>query len=477
MNTDAQNVPEEPIKLEGFASNDLYRRRERIFTRFVGGFYQRLQFFTGWPLLIGYFALPWIDWSQQQAVLFDLPARQFHLFALTFFPQELWLLGWLLIIAAFALFTVTTFVGRLWCGFTCPQTVWTATFMWMEQIAEGPRHVRMRLDKAPWTFDKLRKRIAKHGMWLSWATLTGLTFVGYFTPIRELVADLWRFQAGGWAVFWGIFFTAATYFNAGWLREQVCIYMCPYARFQAAMFDSDTLIVSYDAARGEPRGARKRTAPAEHHMPRLGDCINCELCIQVCPVGIDIRDGLQYQCIGCAHCIDACNEVMKKMSYPTGLVGYTTERLRSGGKARWLRPRAVGYMSVLLIMITAFSLAVFSRSTLELDILRQRGELSQIDADNQTINQYRLKVLNKTQRNQTYSIRVLSDAPISIKHNTRLDSLLHSLAGEALDLPLTLSAPRVLLSEHSISVTIELCELGTRQCDSEQTTFFAAVTP
>ena len=205
MNVDSNNVAEEAVKLEVFASKDLYQRRERIFTRFVGGFYQRLQFFTGWPLLVGYFALPWVNWSQQQAVLFDLSARQFHLFTLTFFPQDLWLLGWLLIIAAFALFTVTTFVGRLWCGFTCPQTVWTAIFMWMEQVAEGPRHMRMRRRQSPWTFDKLRKRVTKHGMWLSWAALTGLTFVSYFTPIRQLVPDLLQLQASGWAVFWGVF--------------------------------------------------------------------------------------------------------------------------------------------------------------------------------------------------------------------------------------------------------------------------------
>ena len=477
MNVDAKNAAAEAVKLEGFASKDLYQRRERIFTRFVGGFYQRLQFFTGWPLLIGYFALPWVNESQQQAVLFDLTARQFHLFTLTFFPQDLWLLGWLLIIAAFALFTVTTVVGRLWCGFTCPQTVWTAIFMWMEQVAEGPRHRRMRLDKAPWTFGKLRKRITKHGMWLSWAALTGLTFVGYFTPIRALVTDLLQFQASGWLVFWGVCFSAATYVNAGWLREQVCIYMCPYARFQAAMFDNDTLVVSYDAARGEPRGATKRNAAARQHAAHLGNCINCELCVQVCPVGIDIRDGLQYQCIGCAHCIDACDEVMTKMDYPTGLVRYATERELSGGKTQWLRPRAVGYALVLLVMATAFGLAVFSRSALELDILRERGDLSQIDANNQSINQYRLKVLNKTQKNQRYTIRALSSAPISIRRSERLAGLLHSQAGESLDVPLTLTGPSFALSEPSVWVTIELCDVDTGQCDSEKTTFFGAMSP
>ena len=323
----------------------------------------------------------------------------------------------------------------------------------------------------------MRKRVTKHGMWLSWAALTGLTFVSYFTPIRQLVPDLLQLQASGWAVFWGVFFSAATYINAGWLREQVCTYMCPYARFQAAMFDNDTLIVSYDAARGEPRGARKRKAPAERHASHLGDCINCELCVQVCPVGIDIRSGLQYQCIGCAHCIDACDEVMKKMAYPTGLVRYTTERELSGGKTQWLRPRAVGYASVLLVISTAFVLAIFSRNALELDILRERGELSVVDADNQTLNRYRLKVLNKSQRDQSYTIRALSSAPISIKRSERLASLLHSLAGESLDLPLTLAGPSFALSEPSVAVIIELCDVDTGRCDSEQTTFFGAISP
>src|SRR5262245_10560265 len=232
------------------------------------------------------------------------------------------LLTGLLIIAAFALFTLTSVVGRVWCGYTCPQTVWTAIFMWAEQFAEGPRHARMKLAEAPWSLTKLRKRALKHSLWIGWALLTGATFVGYFMPIRELVSSAITFQLSGWALFWTAFFTAATYFNAGYLREQVCIYMCPYARFQSAMFDQDTLVVSYDTVRGEPRGSRKRDAdPA---VLGLGDCIDCQLCVQVCPTGIDIRDGLQYQCIGCAHCVDACDSVMIKVGYAPGLIRYTT---------------------------------------------------------------------------------------------------------------------------------------------------------
>ncbi len=456
---------EQPIRLEGFGERDLYQRREKIFTRYVGGFFQRLRFFTGWPLLAGYFLLPWFQWNGRQAVLFDLPARQFNIFGLTFWPQDLWLLGWMLIIGAFALFTFTTLVGRIWCGYTCPQTVWTAIFMWVEQVTEGERHQRIRLDKAPWTFEKIRKRTLKHAMWLGWAFLTGLTFVGYFTPIRDLT---WGYLTlnfdliGTWGALWTLFFTCATYINAGWMREQVCIYMCPYARFQSAMFDKDTLIVSYDAARGEPRGPRKRGTDPE----RLGDCIDCQLCVQVCPTGIDIRNGLQYQCIGCAHCIDACNQVMDKMGYEPGLVRYTTEHALAGGTTHWLRLRSVGYAIALLAMITAFSWAVLTRVPFEVDVLRERGQLYQQLTDGSIGNQYRLRVLNKSQQPMTLSLEVRSDLPLQVSGSTRIELS----PVELLDLPLTLSAPQSAISSPNVEVEIVLCEAGGR-CDSETTRF------
>lgn len=464
MNGPAGDNQAEPIRLEGFADRDLYQRREKIFTRFVGGFYQRLRFFTGWPLLAGYFLLPWINWGGRQAVLFDLPARQFHILGITFWPQDLWLLGWLLIIAAFGLFTFTTLVGRIWCGYTCPQTVWTAIFMWCEQVAEGERHQRIRLDQAPWSFEKLRKRGFKHAMWLGVALLTGLTFVGYFTPIRELAVDLLVFDAHPWAMFWVAFFTAATYVNAGWMREQVCIYMCPYARFQSAMFDQDTLIVSYDAARGEPRGPRKRSAKQEDL--ELGDCIDCTLCVQVCPTGIDIRDGLQYQCIGCAHCIDACNQVMDKMGYEPGLIRYTTETELAGGRTHWLRFRSVGYAIALLVMVAAFTYAVLTRNALEVDVLRERGELYQL-VDGRVVNQYRLRLLNKTQQPATVAVSVESALPMTIEPTEPV-----VLApNELLDLSLILSAPASAVTAPNSEVTIRLCDTDTGRCDTEATRF------
>ena len=257
---------------------DLYQKRERIYTRKVEGFFQKLRLYTGWPLLILYFAAPWLNWDGRQAIWFDLPERKFHIFAITFWPQDFPLLAWLLVIAAFALFTVTVFAGRVWCGYTCPQTVWTSIFMWAEQISEGTRNQRIKLDKAPWNASKLARKLLKHTLWLGFAALTGISFVAYFTPVRQLVLDLPTGRSGFWEYAWVIFFTLATYINAGWLREQVCMFMCPYARFQSVMFDHETLIVSYDGKRGEPRGSRKR---GQDRPGGLGDCIDCELCVQV----------------------------------------------------------------------------------------------------------------------------------------------------------------------------------------------------
>src|SRR5690554_2582007 len=362
-----QRIPAKEVIADDVDSKvfNLYEKREKIYTRHIEGFFQRVRLFTGWPLLLGYFLLPWINLDGRQAVLFDLPARKFHILWMTFWPQDFALLGWLLAIAAFALFFVTTLWGRVWCGYTCPQTVWTAIFMWAEQFAEGDRLQRMKLDRTPsllsrqgWNragLEKAVRRFAKHGMWLGFAALTGITFIGYFYPVRDLVIDGIAGNLPLVAVAWVVFFTLATYINAGWLREQVCIYMCPYARFQSVMYDRDTLAVSYDYNRGEPRGKRSKKEADQEAQKQLGDCVDCSLCVQVCPVGIDIRDGLQYQCIACALCIDACDSIMEKLELPKGLIRYTTENELEGGKTHIMRPRLLGYAVVMLAMLTAFS--------------------------------------------------------------------------------------------------------------------------
>ncbi|MBD3648954.1 MAG: cytochrome c oxidase accessory protein CcoG [Pseudomonadales bacterium] len=383
---------------------NLYEKREKIYTRKMEGFWQNVRLYTGWPLLIGFFLCPWLTVNGHQAILFDLPERKFHIFWLTFWPQDFGLLAWALMIAAFLLFFFTTLLGRVWCGYTCPQTVWTAIFMWAEQLAEGERHQRINLDKQGWNLNKVVRRTLKHCMWLGFAALTGITFVGYFYGIRELVVDAATLELPLVAAFWCAFFTATTYINAGWMREQVCIYMCPYARFQSTMFDEDTLIVSYDPARGEPRGPRKRSAnPAELG---IGDCIDCTLCVQVCPTGIDIRDGLQYECINCAHCIDACDSIMDKMGYKRGLISYTTENKLKGKPWSWRRPKLLGYGIAALILISAFSYTLWSRMPLELDVIRGRGQLFQEVAGGRVQNTYMVKILNMDTRDHRFDLHV-----------------------------------------------------------------------
>ncbi len=383
---------------------DLYQRREKIYTRKIEGFFQKIRLYTGWPLLVMYFGLPWLIWDSRQSVLFDLPARKFHIFGLTFWPQDFFLLALVLIVAAYGLFMVTAIVGRVWCGYTCPQTVWTAIYMYLEQLFEGSRNQRIKRDKAPWSIEKFYRKILKHGSWLFVGFLTAFTFIGYFYPIRELSVDLCYIRVSAWPASWILFFTLATYINAGWMREQVCQYMCPYARFQSVMFDHHTLIVSYDSLRGETRGARKRTS--RRIDSSLGDCIDCQLCVQVCPTGIDIRDGLQYQCIGCALCIDACDSVMDKMGYPPNLISYTSESTLAGGVTHWFRPRIVGYLSVFILMVTLFAYTLVNRTPLEMTVTRDRGELFVKNTNGYIENIYTLHIINMTNATYRYNLSV-----------------------------------------------------------------------
>jgi cytochrome c oxidase accessory protein FixG len=382
----------------------LYAKRQKVYPREVHGLFATLRL-TGVIVLMGiYYLLPWWQWKGQQAVLLDLPARKFHLFELTFWPQDFIYLTALLIIAALSLFFFTALAGRLWCGYACPQTVWTEVFLWIERRIEGDRGRQIKLDKAPWSAHKLWIKGLKHFVWIALSLWTGYTFVGYFTPIRELGAAVLAFQTGPWETFWLLFYGFATYGNAGWLREQVCIYMCPYARFQSAMFDKDTMIISYDPKRGEPRGPRKKSADPE--ALGLGDCVDCTICVQVCPTGIDIRDGLQYECIGCAACVDACDDVMDKMGYPKGLIRYTTENALEGKKARVLRPRVLIYGLVLVVLLSSVTYGIATRVPLELDVIRDRNTLYRETAQGLIENVYTLKLLNKDREDHSYTLSV-----------------------------------------------------------------------
>jgi len=402
-----------------------------IHTRSFTGLYRNLRLLGGAVLFLLYFGTLWLNWNGRQAVLWDLGTQQFHIFGATFWPQDFILLSALLIIAAFGLFFITVLAGRVWCGYACPQSTWTWIFMWAEKITEGDRHQRIKLDAAPWSAGKLLRRTAKHLLWLAVSLATALSFVGYFTPVRQLAADLITFEIGMTTGFWLFFFTAATYINAGWLREKVCLHMCPYSRFQSVMFDADTLVVAYVAARGESRGARRKDS--DPRAQGLGDCIDCTLCVQVCPTGIDIRDGLQLDCIGCGACADVCDSVMDRMGYARGLVRYTSEHALQGGRTRLFRPRLVGYAAVLLVMIGAFVWALDERPLLSLDVTRDRT-LYRENTHGQIENMYRLKLINKTQQQREYGVS-LGEGPFEL-HGRRQVSL---APGEILDLPVSVT--------------------------------------
>jgi cytochrome c oxidase accessory protein FixG len=418
-----------PAKVE---TVDLYANREKIYTRAFTGIFRNLRMLGGALLFLLYFGTVWLTWNGRQAVWWNLPERKFHILSATYWPQDFVLLSAVLIIAAFGLFFITVYAGRVWCGYTCPQSVYTWVFMWAEKVTEGDRNKRMKLDKEPMSAQKFLRKLAKHSIWVGVSLLTAITFVGYFTPIRELIPELLTLQASGWAAFWVGFFTIATYGNAGYLREQVCIYMCPYARFQSVMFDQDTLIVSYDPRRGEQRGPRKRDA--DYKAEGLGDCIDCMMCVNVCPTGIDIRDGLQIECIGCAACIDACDSIMEKMDYPKGLISYTTEHNLSGQKTHLVRPRLIGYAIALLAMMAVFAWAVANRSLVELDVLKDRV-LYRENEEGRIENVYTLKIMNKAQQEIVYLIE--ADGLDGLVYEGKRE--IKALAGEVLSVPVELS--------------------------------------
>ena len=443
---------------------ELYARRKKIYPREVHGVFANLRVLGVITLLGLYYVVPWLTWEGHQAVLFDLPARKFYIFGLTFWPQDFFYMAWFLIIAALSLFFFTALAGRLWCGYACPQTVWTEVFLWIERKLEGDRNRQIKLDKAPLTGRKMLLKGTKHLLWIVFSAYTGLTFVGYFTPIRELVVSLAQFSLGPWETFWIIFYGLATYGNAGWMREQVCIYMCPYARFQSAMFDRDTLIISYDEKRGEPRGSRKRGV--DQYQLGLGDCIDCTLCVQVCPTGIDIRSGLQYQCIGCAACIDVCDEVMDKMNYPKGLIRYTTENVMSGKRSHILRPRILIYATILIAFIGGFTYSLSQRIPLELDIIRDRNSLYRETDAGLVENVYTLKLINMDSSPHRYTLSVAGLPELEFDTGR---SAIEVNAGEVLNLPIRVRTDPIHLKRASNEISFTLSATDAPELTTTQT--------
>ncbi|MGB5539309.1 MAG: cytochrome c oxidase accessory protein CcoG [Gammaproteobacteria bacterium] len=429
----------------------LYAKAAKIYPREVHGLFARLRVLGVLSLLGIYYITPWLRWDGQQALLLDLPARKFHIFFITLWPQDFIYLAALLIISGLLLFFVTAMAGRVWCGYACPQTVWTEAFLWIERKVEGDRGRQQKLDARPMDARKFRIKATKQFLWLAFAGWTGFTFVGYFTPIIELGQRLVSFELGPWETFWVIFYGFATYGNAGFMREQVCKYMCPYARFQSAMFDSDTLIVSYIPERGEPRGSRKRSA--DPRALNLGDCIDCTLCVQVCPTGIDIRNGLQYECIACSACIDACDDVMEKMGYEKGLIKYTTENAMQGKPSHILRPRIVIYALIMLAIMTLFAWSFSQRVSLGLDVIRDRNQLYRETSTGLIENVYILKVLNMDDTAHRYTLTVSGLPGLELRMDLpeiRVES------GDVLELPVRLQVDEAELKTRSSEIEFTL---------------------
>ena len=440
-----------------------YAKHKKVYPREVHGLFATLRVAGVLALLGLYYFVPWLYWDGHQAVLFDLPNRKFYIFSLVFWPQDFIYLAVLMIIAGIALFFFTALAGRLWCGYACPQTVWTEVFLWIERKVEGDRNKQIKLDNAPLTKAKFYRKALKHFIWVTFSAWTGFTFVGYFTPILDLGVALADLALGPWEWFWIIFYSFATYGNSGWMREQVCIYMCPYARFQSAMFDKNTLVISYDQERGDPRGARKKNVNPKEKG--LGDCVDCTLCVQVCPTGIDIRDGLQYQCIGCAACVDVCNEVMDKMGYEKNLVRYTTENAIEGLKTQIIRPRIIFYFLILTGVTAGLIYSMATRIPLELDIIRDRNALYRTTNLGLVENIYTLKIANMDNIDHSYEISMQND------FNARLvlhDSKITVASGKVATISARMQADPVDLKKISENVLFRVRALDNEKIKVEE---------
>lgn len=449
--------------------DSLYAKRTEIYPREVHGIFARWRVAMVALTLGLYYILPWISWGDgRQALLFDLPNRKFNIFMMTLWPQDLIYLSALLVISALGLFLFTSVGGRLWCGYTCPQTVWTEVFLWIERKVEGSRPKQIKLAASPWNTEKILKKGSKHFIWLAFSLWTGFTFVGYFSPIRELSVAFINWDLGPWETFWIFFYAFATYGNAGWLREQVCIYMCPYARFQGVMFDDNTLIISYDERRGDPRGARKR---GKEKPSDKGDCIDCGLCVQACPTGIDIRDGLQYQCISCAACIDACDDVMEKMNYDKGLVRYTTLNEVKGNGLHIIRPRVLVYSAILSGLVIAMFWSLLVRIPISVDITRDRNILYR-EADNGNLeNVFKLRIMNQDSKAHTFVIS-MEGLPGAILDPDEKET--HIESGEIVDTLVRVQASEENINARSTNITLRVTATDNEKLTDDEDARFIA---
>lgn len=444
-----------------------YKNENSVYVRQQKGKFQRLRRYTGMLFIVIFVLLPWLSYNGSQAILFDIANQKFHIFSLTLFPQDFTLLAWLLIVSAFVLFFVTTWLGRIWCGYLCPQTVWVFIYIWLEEKIEGSRNQRIKLDNSAFSLSKIRKKVTKHLLWIMLSFITATTFISYFIPVNTLYMELVTFQWSGLVCFWIGFFTLCTYGNAGWLREKMCIYMCPYSRFQSAMFDRDTLLVAYDSKRGENRGRRKRKEI--NRVSTLGDCVDCNLCVEVCPAGIDIRNGLQYECINCGACIDACDQTMDKFNYAKGLINYTSENALSGKKAKLLRPKILGYGAITCLALCLMVFTFSTRIPVEVSVSRDRNILYRVNYLDEIENSYLLKITNKSQRDQKFNISVKDKVAVK----TSLGQSVLIPAGEMLAVPMTLTIERKYISDKVTDIQLLISSLDHETALTRETRFYS----
>lgn len=473
--TTSQKIPSQktPRKIIPIATDSsMNKAQEKIYPRSTSGYFSNWRWIMVWVTQIIFYGMPWLQLGQRQAVLFDIANHKFYILGLVLYPQDLIYLAVILIISALALFLFTAVAGRVWCGFSCPQSVYTKIFLWIEYCIEGDRAARIKLDNAKVNLRTLYKKWLKHTVWISFSLWTGFTFVGYFTPIHDLLQGIITFDMGPWDLFWICFYGLATYGNAGFLREQVCKHMCPYARFQSVMFDKDTLIVTYDEARGEPRSGRSRNVDAKEKG--LGDCIDCSFCVQVCPVGIDIRDGLQYECISCGLCIDACNSVMDKMNYPRGLIRFST---LNGMSRHWsnseivqkiMRPRVLIYSGVLLLMCVGFALSLSVRPSFMVDVIRDRGVMSRLTAEGNVENVYQLQITNVTESPETYRIKATGLNGLSMASNSQI--MVNPTAERKV--VVALQVPDGTVASGTYPIVFEIESIGKKEHVAEKSIFY-----
>ncbi len=451
-------------------SKDMDATKKRVHPRFIKGKYQNIRLASMYLILLGFLIAPWIRWDGRQALLFNVTEPKFYIFGATFMPQDFYFFAFVFIIAAMTLFMVTVYAGRVWCGYACPQTIYSHLYQQVEKWVLGERNKRIKFDHEPISASKLGKLLIIHSIWLIFSAATALTFMSFIIGVDTLFLNgnpLFFMEWGkmSW-IFFGII-TFVTQTNAGYMREHMCVHICPYGRFQSVMFDKDTLIVSYDYERGEPRGARKKGSAPEGY----GDCIDCNMCVQVCPTGIDIRDGLQVECIQCAACVDACNEIMDKVNYPRGLIRYTTERqLVEKQKTKIIGWRVFAYIGVLSACIAAATYIAVSRSPLELEIRHDRKQLSTINHNGMIENSYVLKLVNKTDQRQVYHVRLEPENSEGMTLRSRFKQL-PLQANEPYDLPVSVIGDPAVVKPGNTPITITVFSEDGQYTASAQDVF------